>query len=71
MIPFSNYLRLWDYASAARVDEFVANSENVKRRIHRCYRRDAEVIYPPVAVETFFWKRARRLLSDRFGTGFL
>jgi glycosyltransferase involved in cell wall biosynthesis len=58
MIPFSNYLRLWDYASAARVDEFVANSENVKRRIHRCYRRDAEVIHPPVAVETFFWQEA-------------
>jgi glycosyltransferase involved in cell wall biosynthesis len=57
MIPVSNYLRLWDYASAARVDEFVANSENVKRRIHRSYRRDAEVIYPPVAVSTFFWKQ--------------
>ena len=56
MIPVSNYLRLWDYASAARVDEFVANSENVKRRIHRCYRRDAEVIHPPVAVESFFWQ---------------
>jgi glycosyltransferase involved in cell wall biosynthesis len=57
MIPFTNYLRLWDYASAARVDEFVANSENVKRRIHRCYRRDAEVIFPPVAVDTFFWQK--------------
>ena len=56
MIPLTNYLRLWDYASAARVDEFVANSENVKRRIHRCYRRDAEVIHPPVAVDTFFWQ---------------
>jgi glycosyltransferase involved in cell wall biosynthesis len=56
MIPFSNYLRLWDYASAARVDEFVANSENVRHRIHRCYRRDSDVIHPPVAIETFFWR---------------
>jgi glycosyltransferase involved in cell wall biosynthesis len=55
MIPFSHHLRTWDYASAARVDEFIANSENVKRRIRRCYRREAEVIHPPVAVETFFW----------------
>ena len=54
--PVANYLRLWDYASAARVDEFIANSENVQRRIWRCYRRESEVIYPPVAVETFFWK---------------
>jgi glycosyltransferase involved in cell wall biosynthesis len=57
MIPFSSYLRMWDYASAARVDEFIANSENVRRRIRRCYRREAEVIHPPVAVETFFWSQ--------------
>ena len=56
MAPLANYLRLWDYASAARVDEFIANSQNVRRRIWRCYRRESEVIYPPVAVETFAWK---------------
>jgi glycosyltransferase involved in cell wall biosynthesis len=56
--PLAHYLRLWDYAAAARVDEFVANSENVRRRIARAYRRDAEVVYPPVAVERFFWKPA-------------
>jgi glycosyltransferase involved in cell wall biosynthesis len=56
MAPFANYLRLWDYASAARVDEFVANSENVKRRIWKTYRRESVVISPPVAVETFYSK---------------
>jgi glycosyltransferase involved in cell wall biosynthesis len=56
MTPFANYLRLWDYASAARVDDFVANSENVKRRILKTYRRESQVISPPVAVETFYWK---------------
>jgi glycosyltransferase involved in cell wall biosynthesis len=56
MAPLANYLRLWDYASAARVDEFIANSQNVRRRIWRSYRRESEVIYPPVAVDTFFWK---------------
>ena len=50
---FTHHLRLWDYASAARVDQFVANSENVRRRIWKTYRRDAEVVYPPVSVETF------------------
>ena len=54
--PVSNYLRLWDYASAARVDEFIANSENVRRRIWRAWRRDARVVYPPVAVESFYWR---------------
>src|SRR5437660_12807587 len=56
MAPLTNYLRLWDFASAARVDEFVANSQNVQRRIWRCYRRESEVIYPPVAVENFYSK---------------
>lgn len=53
MAPFANYLRLWDFSSAARVDEFVANSENVRRRIWKTYRREATVIHPPVAVESF------------------
>jgi len=53
MAPLANYLRLWDYASAARVDDFVANSENVRRRIWKTYRREAQVVQPPVAVETF------------------
>ncbi len=51
-------LRVWDYATAARVDEFVANSENVRRRIWKTYRREAQVVYPPVAVETFRYERA-------------
>ena len=53
MAPLAHYLRLWDYSTAARVDEFVANSENVRRRIQKTYRREAEVIHPPVAVESF------------------
>lgn len=44
----AHYLRLWDVAAAARVDYFVANSRNVAARIHKHYRRDADVIYPPV-----------------------
>lgn len=58
MTPISNYLRLWDYASAARVDRFVANSANVRTRIRKTYRRDADVVHPPVDVESFYWKPA-------------
>ena len=56
MAPLAHYLRLWDYSSAARVDRFIANSRNVSRRIWKTYRRDSQVIYPPVPVDTFFWK---------------
>jgi glycosyltransferase involved in cell wall biosynthesis len=56
MTPVANYLRLWDFASAARVDQFVANSENVGRRIWKAYRRESQVVRPPVSVETFYWR---------------
>ena len=53
MTPIANYLRLWDYASAARVDRFLANSRNVQQRIWKTYRRESDVIYPPVDVDSF------------------
>jgi glycosyltransferase involved in cell wall biosynthesis len=56
MTPLANYLRLWDYASAARVDEFVANSANVQRRIWKTYRRESTVVHPPVDIDKFYWK---------------
>lgn len=46
----AHYMRLWDLASAARVDHFVANSRNVARRIQKTYRREASVVYPPVRI---------------------
>ena len=48
-----HYLRLWDYRTAGGVDAFAANSAYIARRIMKVYRREAEVIYPPVAVENF------------------
>jgi len=43
-------LRPWDYLSSQRVDYFIANSYETKRRIQKFYRRDAGVIYPPVNI---------------------
>lgn len=44
----AHYMRLWDYASAGRVDYFVANSQFVASRIRKYYGRESRVIYPPV-----------------------
>ncbi len=46
-------LRLWDVKTAAGVTHFVANSENVRRRIARFYEREAKVVYPPVETGLF------------------
>ena len=46
----NHYLRQWDFLSSQRPDIFIANSKETKKRIHKFYRRDAEVIYPPVKI---------------------
>lgn len=46
-------LRIWDVTTAARVDQFVANSNFVAQRVQRFYRRDAEVVHPPVDLNSF------------------
>lgn len=45
----THYLRIWDQASAERVDRWLANSENVKKRINKYYHQPSTVIYPPVS----------------------
>lgn len=43
-----NYLRLWDKEAAARPDVLLVNSEYTKRRVEKYYRRDSQIVYPPV-----------------------
>jgi glycosyltransferase involved in cell wall biosynthesis len=51
--PLMALYRQRDRATARRVDRFVANSTAVRDRIRAFWRRDAAVVYPPVAVERF------------------
>jgi len=44
----NHYLRVVDFQVAQKVDFFIANSQETARRIKKFYRRDSEVIYPPV-----------------------
>lgn len=44
--------RLWDATTANGVDEFIAISHFIARRIRKTYRREAAVIYPPVDVDS-------------------
>ncbi|MGH2510993.1 MAG: glycosyltransferase, partial [Ktedonobacteraceae bacterium] len=46
----AHYLRMWDLATASRVDHFIANSENVAARICKHYHRESTVIHPPANV---------------------
>ena len=46
-------IRLWDVRTANGVDEFIAISRFIQKRIRKVYRRESEVIYPPVDVSAF------------------
>lgn len=46
--PLIVKLRLWDQIASSRPDTYITISKNVAQRIKKYYRREAEVIYPPV-----------------------
>lgn len=46
-------IRIWDFRTSHGVDQFIANSHFIARRIRKTYGRTAEVIYPPVSIEKF------------------
>jgi len=50
---FLKRLRKWDASTSRDVNYFVCNSHYIRDRIRRAYGRDAEVIYPPVDIESF------------------
>jgi glycosyltransferase involved in cell wall biosynthesis len=55
-LPFqaiTPFLRAWDTLTASRVDHFVANSQLVAARIQKYYRREAQILYPPVETHKF------------------
>jgi glycosyltransferase involved in cell wall biosynthesis len=46
-------LRGWDFDTASRVDQFIANSANTAARITKHYRRESIVLHPPIDTERF------------------
>jgi glycosyltransferase involved in cell wall biosynthesis len=48
-----HYLRQWDLRTVNGVDVFLANSHFIAQRIRKTYRREAQVIHPPVDVARF------------------
>jgi glycosyltransferase involved in cell wall biosynthesis len=53
MAAAMHWARLWDYCSAARVDHFIASSQNARARIKKYYGRESSVVYPGVDISRF------------------
>ena len=58
------FLRKLDFYMAQKVDLFLTNSENVKKRIEKVYSRDSKVVYPPIDTDRFDLKKAK--IGDYF-----
>ena len=52
-------MRIWDSRTANGVDDYLANSHFVARRVRKAYGRDARVIHPPVDVAPVLPSRER------------
>ena len=53
-------LRQWDQLSSSRVDYLIANSNFTAKRIWKYWRRNSEVLHPPVNVNRFEWNKPRQ-----------
>ena len=60
---FRRKLQTWDRSAVRRADLYIANSQEVRRRVRSHYGVDAPVVYPPADVERFRPRpRGERLL---------
>jgi glycosyltransferase involved in cell wall biosynthesis len=48
-----SHLRTWDAVTASRVQKFVANSTATRNRIQTYYRRDSDIVFPPIDTKFF------------------
>ncbi|MDV7348169.1 glycosyltransferase [Halorubrum distributum] len=52
--PMIRYLRTRDMAVDPRVDHYFVNSPIIERRLWKYYKRDSEVLYPPVELDRYY-----------------
>lgn len=48
--PIRKFLQTWDVNGSSRVNDFIAISNYISKRIEKYYYRDSSVVYPPVSV---------------------
>ena len=48
-----SYLQHWDSKTSKRVDTFICNSQNIRRKIRDYYNRESQVVHPPVDLSFF------------------
>lgn len=67
----ADILRKWDSVAATRPDEMIAISTQVKNRTKKYYKRDADIIFPPVDTKKFAPTKLRSKIDDLESSYFL
>ncbi len=62
-IPLNTYMRVWDWTISRRADYWTANSEYIRKKIWKIYKKKATVIYPGVE-SLYFKKSSRKMVSS-------
>ncbi len=57
--PLINNLRKRDIDASKKVDYFIAISKFIKKKIKKIYNRDAKVIYPPIELDKYKYKKQK------------
>ncbi len=55
-----HYLRIWDLRTANGPERMIANSAYIARRIAKVYRREADVVHPPVDIENMPYREEKQ-----------
>jgi glycosyltransferase involved in cell wall biosynthesis len=46
-------MKSWDYKAAQRPDQMISISTNIQEQLKKYYKRDSQIVHPPVDVERF------------------
>ena len=65
--PFLKYTKKWDMVAAQRPDVMIAISTEVKKRIKKYYKRESELVYPPIEPPKFRKKNQKHKKPDNAG----
>jgi glycosyltransferase involved in cell wall biosynthesis len=61
-----HFIRMYDFATAQKINLWIANSKNIQARIQKFYKKSSVVIYPPVDVESIIKKTQGLEKEDYF-----
>jgi len=64
-------LRMWDFSGSRKIDQFLAISTEVKKRIRKYYRRESEVIYPSAGFDKFKIQKSKCKITNKSSKFFL